>query len=353
MIKRYPESKNKSLRAWSSADEYLANYLAENELKNNYISVYNDTFGYLSVNLFSEKLQVICNLKSQEKAIYQNLQNNNLAIQKLHFTNPLEKLNTKTEVGVLKIPKSLDLFELYLNHFTKNAIENATLICGFMTRNFTKQIIGIASDYFEEVEQSLAWKKSRLLVLSKIKKTEKKDLINTISYKKDTFLQYFGVFSAKNIDYASQFLLNNLQIPEEINIVLDLASGNGVLAKKVQEIIPNSSLHLVDDSFLAIESSKLNLKGKNIHFHHQNNLENLEKNTFDYVISNPPFHLEHEIDLSLPLGLFQEVERILKPNGKFQLVANRHLNYKTHLEKIFSMVKIDAENEKFIVYSCY
>ena len=52
------------------------------------------------------------------------------------------------------------------------------------------------------------------------------------------------------------------------------------------------------------------------------------------------------------LNLFKQVWKILKPRGRFQLVGNKHLNYKTHLEKIFPHVESIAENDKFVVYSC-
>ena len=135
--------------------------------------------------------------------------------------------------------------------------------------------------------------------------------------------------------------------------VLDLACGNGILAKEVAKEFPAAEYHLIDDSMLAIESAKLNVKGDNYHFYHNNNLEDLGSNTMDYIVCNPPFHVEYEIDISLPLRLFRAAEKKLKPEGKFQVVANTHLNYKPHLEKIFKMVKVVHDNDKFIVYSCF
>ena len=77
-----------------------------------------------------------------------------------------------------------------------------------------------------------------------------------------------------------------------------------------------------------------------------------EQDYFDVVISNPPFHFEHENNIEVSLSLFQQVFNKLKPNGRFQLVANSHLNYRTHLLKIFPEVISTAENEKFVVYEC-
>lgn len=351
IINRVPESTNKSLRAWSAADELLVGFL--NEKKASSVTIYNDSFGYLTCYAIPAKTRTIVDLKSQEKAILQNLSDNNLNSSGITFGQLLEDSLEPCNLGLMKIPKSLELFELCLYHFVQHAQTDAQLACGFMTRNFTKSLIEIASKYFEEVSQSLSKKKARILILSKPKKVDKKSFLNTILHKNEEITQYFGVFSANRIDFATQFLMENLEPPIEAEKILDLASGNGILAKEVAKEFPSAQFHLVDDSHLAIESAKLNVTGNNVHFHHNNNLEDLASNSFDYIVSNPPFHVEYEIDLSLPLRLFRATEKKLKPEGKFQLVANSHLNYKPHLEKIFKLVKVVYDNDKFVVYSCY
>ena len=72
----------------------------------------------------------------------------------------------------------MDLFRLYLQQLTVALDEKAIVICGFMTKYFTPQMLEIANEYFEEVEQSLAWKKSRLLILSKPKQFKESSIIN-------------------------------------------------------------------------------------------------------------------------------------------------------------------------------
>ena len=70
------------------------------------------------------------------------------------------------------------------------------------------------------------------------------------------------------------------------------------------------------------------------------------------IISNPPFHFEHETNIEVALDLFKEVKRCLKKGGSFQLVTSNHLNSKTHLHKLFHKVNIVVQNEKFVVYHC-
>jgi len=353
-IVRYPSSDNKSLKAWNSADEYILEYLGKNVISIESATIYNDRFGYLSSYLNDYSLRVIVDNKSQEKSIKSNISSNQLEITKVEFITPLDKFKSPVKLAIIKIPKSMELFRLYLNQLTEILDDDSIVICGFMTKYFTTQMLDIANEYFEIVEQSLAWKKSRLLILSKPNQKKSSSIINDIGLNENINIQqYFGVFSAKNIDYATQYLMENLNLLETDNRIMDLASGNGVLAHVINEKRKDCEIHLVDDSFLAIESSKLNVKGENIHFHYSDSLEEFDENSFDLIVSNPPSHFEHETNIEISIDLFNEAKRILKQGGHFQLVASKHLNFKTHLVKIFNEVKITAENSKFIIYECF
>jgi len=179
-------------------------------------------------------------------------------------------------------------------------------------------MLEIASIYFEVVEQSLAHKKARLLVLNKPRPIEKEQLTHAIPHtlisgREVDLVQYYGVFSAKHIDYATQFLLSRLEVDASIKTVLDLASGNGVIGLNIIDLIPNAELHLLDDSQLAVASSRINLSAYDVE-HHYN---------------------------------------VLKYEGRFVCVANLHLNYQTHLKKIFDQVDVVDMNAKFVVYECW
>lgn len=352
-IIRYPKSDNKSLKAWNSADEYILKYIEENEIKSKNVAIYNDRFGFLSSYLIDYSAKIIIENKSQEKSINSNISLNELDSSNYKCITPLDKLKSPIELGIIKIPKSIELLRLYLKQLSEALDENSVVICGFMTKYFTPQILDIAEEYFRQVKQSLAWKKSRLLILSKPKQKEKSTIINEISLNdRMKIKQYFGVFSAKNIDYATQYLIEHINLRDIDNTILDLASGNGVMACVINENKADCEIHLVDDSFLAVESSRLNLKGENIHFHYSDNLDEFDEDYFDLIVSNPPSHFEHETNIEISINLFKEANRVLKKTGHFQLVANKHLNLKTHLIKIFKGVDVTAENSKSIIYEC-
>lgn len=350
-IKRNDQSSDRSLKPWSAADEYLIQAYNELDIKEGIIAIYNDRFGFLSCNLYSHSPIVILTNKSQEKAIISNFEANK--IPNPSFADPLVTLESKMNFALMKIPKSLGLFQLFLEQIVHNSTEDIKLVCAFMTRHFSPKMLQIAQEYFEVVDQSKALKKARLLTLSGKKKTKKKNNITSIVYNNQEYLQYLGVFSSAHIDYATQFFLDHIEIEKTDKHILDLASGNGILAKEILKLVPDAEIHLVDDSSLAVYSAELNIKGENIHHHYSDNLSIFKKETFDLIVTNPPFHFEYEINIQIALVLFRDSCRCLKEGGNLQVVANKHLNYKVHLAKLFTNVNVIAEDKKFIIYKCF
>ena len=357
-IQRFPSTSNRSLKAWSAADEHLLKNLESEILPASSITILNDRFGYLSVHLAKNNPTIITHFKSQEDAIKTNFEQNEIDAVKNNFSHLTDDRNIKSDFVLIKIPKSMNLFHFFVMKAHALSKSNTKVFCGFMTRHFTKQMITIASQYFDNVDQGLAWKKSRVLTLSSPKTltldTSPITSIPFVNHRGENleFSQYFGVFSGNHIDYATQFLIENITVDTFATKALDLASGNGVIACEIRAKSKNIEIHLMDDSQLAIESSKLNLKEGNNIFHYDYSLDHFEDQFFDLIVSNPPFHFEHENTIEIALQLFKEVSRILKSDGEFLLVANLHLNYKTHLVHLFEKVEVINMNSKFEVLKC-
>jgi 16S rRNA G1207 methylase RsmC len=287
-----------------------------------------------------------------------NFENNGFAFDEKRLLSPLDSFTDKLDLALIKVPKSLELFRLYLNQIQRASHTNTVVVCGFMTKYFSKQILKIAAEFFEEVEQSLAWKKSRLLILKKPKPNIEIELLKSFQWQGLNIQQYQGVFSADKVDYATQFLLDNIKLNESEHSILDLASGNGIIAASILSKYQDKNweapeLHLMDDSFLAVESSKLNLPKEKSHFYFTDALEDFDDKSFDLVVSNPPFHFEHEINTEVTMDFFEQVYTVLKPNGRFILVFNRHLRYNTLLKRIFSRVDVMVDSAKFVVMECW
>lgn len=356
-FKRYPTTSNRSLRAWSAADEYLLDQLNGYDLKDKKIVLVNDRFGYLMCNLIEHSPYFVSGFKSQEKSLQLNCELNGIELDAEKLLSPLNPLPSDMDLALLKVPKSTPLFEFQLQQIASVLSSDGIVLAGFMTRHFNKKLIEIAELYFDSVEQGLAWKKSRVLTLKKPKTVEFEPALKKIRFEHPktgaiSLKQYPGVFSSARIDPATLFLIDHLKVSGSEQKILDLASGNGILAIAASTLSPEAEIHLMDDSFLAIESSKLNLESEKVRFHYSDSIGDLDQKDFDLVISNPPFHFGHETNIEVSLKLFEQVLQALKPGGKFTLVANKHLNYKTHLAPLFRQVNILAENRKFIIYEC-
>nr|WP_321451429.1 methyltransferase [uncultured Carboxylicivirga sp.] len=349
-IDRYPATSLSSLKPWNAADEYIVSYIEEHKLQSPTVIV-NDRFGFQPLALQNLNPTIIIDYKSQEKAILKNVATNNIDTNNFTFSNILSTDNADFNLGIVKVPKSMELFSLYLHQLSQIINDEGTVLCGFMTKYFTPSMLEVANKYFGKVEQSLAWKKSRLLILSDAIKKQDESLTETIPLPDGKNLtQYKGVFSSKKIDVGTRFLLEHLIIEENENTILDLACGNGIIAHQLSEQKTDAEFHLIDDFYLAVESAKLNLPKASCHFN--NELNDFQEGLFDLIVTNPPFHFGHETNIEVSLDLFKQTCQCLKSTGRFVIVANKHLNYSTHLRKMYRNVVIAAENAKFQIIEC-
>lgn len=353
-LQRYPKSTNRSLRPWSAADELL---LAEGQnfgFDKKKIALAHDSFGALATALQSYAPHSIINNQSQLKATKLNLEAAGIETKEYDYSSPIKLKIETVDMALLKVPKSADLFKLYIQQLHAKSHEDTIILCGFMTRNFTPQWKEIAEHYFSDVSQSLATKKARVLILKEPKKdAETAPLFHSIKNDLDLSLkQYSGVFSSSKIDPATQILLEQLPEIKDTDSVLDLACGNGVIAAFVRKNAPNCPISVVDDSFLAISSAKLNLGKENISYHWSDSVKAVKEQKFDFILCNPPFHFEYENTIDISLQLFREAKNVLKQNGAFYIVANTHLNYRSHLIKMYRHVSQVTQSGKYEVIKC-
>ncbi len=353
-LQRYPKTNNRSLRPWSAADELLLSKALELGLEKKKIVLINDSFGALATALNPFDTHTVANNQSQVKATKLNLESAGVNIKEWDYSSPLKLQIELIDIALLKVPKSAELFRLYLQQVYTKSTSSTVVLCGFMTRNYTPQWLEIAEHYFAEVTQSLAVKKARVLVLKKPKKNANLyPLFHTIKNELDLNLKHYsGVFSGAKVDVATQLLLEHLPKIKNTDAVLDLACGNGVVGAFVRKIAPSCTLSLIDDSFLAISSAKLNVPKDKVSFHWSDSVRAVKEHKFDFVLCNPPFHFEYENTIEIALNLFEEVASVLKSDGSFFVVANAHLNYRSQLIKLFSHVSLVIQNGKYEVIVC-
>ena len=72
--------------------------------------------------------------------------------------------------------------------------------------------------------------------------------------------------------------------------------------------------------------------------------------TFDWIVSNPPFHDGIATDYRFVEKFIAEAKWFLKPGGRLRIVANAHLKYVPAIEGAFGNCRIVAENARFRIY---
>ncbi len=353
-LQRYPKTTNRSLRPWSAADELLLGEGQKIGFDKKSIVLMHDSFGALATALKGYSTHSVINNQSQLKATRMNLENAGVDTKEFTYINPIKLQFDSVDLTLMRVPKSADLFQLYVQQLYQRSHQGTVILCGFMTRNFTARWKEIAEQYFENVSQSLAAKKARLLILKSPKKgVETVPLFHTVKNDLELILkQYAGVFSAAKVDPATQILLGQLPDIQSSSKVLDLACGNGVIASYVRSKNSDCPLTVLDDSYLAISSAKLNLGKDNVSYHWSYSVKAVRYEKFDLILCNPPFHFEYENTIEISLRLFREAKEVLAADGTFYIVANTHLNYRSHLKKFFASVDQVTQSGKYEVIIC-
>ncbi len=114
--------------------------------------------------------------------------------------------------------------------------------------------------------------------------------------------------------------------------VLDVGAGSGVIGLLVARDCPKVSLEMVEKQHAFVTYATHNARVNNItcNIHHNDFLTFDETNSYDYIISNPPFYHEGasrssdvmrhtaRYNIHLPLhDFFKKVATLLRPQGHF------------------------------------
>jgi 23S rRNA (guanine1835-N2)-methyltransferase len=164
-----------------------------------------------------------------------------------------------------------------------------------------------------------------------------------------------NVFGRDKLDPGAAFVLDNLsKLPKHTNVA-DLCCGTGIMAiayaKHNFDSFSNSTITLLDESFMAVQSSIDSCELNSIKEHTVYWDDGLKNNsqTFDLILCNPPFHEEHTVGDYIAKRLFNDASQHLTPNGTLIVVGNRHLGYHVTLKKYFKQVSTLASDSKFVL----
>jgi 16S rRNA (guanine1207-N2)-methyltransferase len=144
-----------------------------------------------------------------------------------------------------------------------------------------------------------------------------------------------GVFSLKNIDYGTRFLLEHVTLNDDHKVVFDMGSGYGpiglYLAKKYQD----KQFYLYDINPRAVSLAEKNKHENNItnaSIEHANLFEKATQKA-DVIITNPPIRAGKQVVFKL----YEQAYACLKDNGVFICVIQKKQGAPSTLNKLKSM----------------
>ncbi len=358
-LKRYPASKNNSLQAWNAADSYLLEHLNTHFsiTQNSNILIVNDAFGALTLSLGQFKPTSLTDSYLSQKAIQNNAQINNFDISTLNIIHQLQKSNGTFDFILIKTPKILDYLDDLLIQIRNHIQEDTVILIAGMVKNMPKTLWNLLESRFGPTKTSLTKKKAKIIQL-KIQNTHSQSKYPIVFEQENTHLKIYSfanVFSKNSLDIGTRFLLQNLPKLVDVNSIIDLGCGNGIIGLNLAFKYPKASISFVDESYAAIESARLtcqhNLDDNNQHnFIVNDSLTDFASNSADFIVCNPPFHQSHDLSIDTALKMFHQSFATLVKGGYFLVIANRHLPYRSHLKRIFNNVETIASNRKFNLF---
>ncbi len=393
-LQRYPKTRDKSLRAWSAADEYLLAHLSDLQLpETTNILILNDQFGALTCHLSQYNLTVWTDSFLSKNAIKENLKANQLAKARsdkkaIRFVNQTTEIlgaKDQFDLVIIRVPKHNSLLQFQLATIRSHLTIETKIIAAGMSKDIHKSTLKIFEQEIGATTTSLAKKKARLIFSEYKSEGKRPTNLPRSSYHLKAFdisvIGLPGVFSRDHLDIGAQVLLQYLPPTNGPQKLIDLGCGTGVLGCVAAKQNPKLIVTFCDESWLATESAKQTFQANRLNLPHsaeENStkkdsadkevmteliqstrnadfittdcLQGLSDNSYDFVLCNPPFHQQNVQTLSIANKMFSQAAEKLNQSGELRVVANRHLKYRPLLSSYFSQVKLISNNPKFVVW---
>lgn len=389
-LSRFPLAQvNRSLQAWDASDEYLLNHIKDEQLisPTARVLIFNDAFGALTTSfctpldfnlpnilpsdLPSKKTDVYCINDSyvSRQGIVHNMSQNQLNDANITQLNSLDSLPVNIDVILFKIPKSKSLLIEQLiqikNTIEQNSADKKTIfIAADRAKEIHSSTLTLFERYLGTTTTSLAVKKARLVFCQFDQKQINKSPFPTVwpitnqVLKQDFIISnHANVYAREKLDIGARYFIENLPDVKENSQVIDLGCGNGVIGLTILANQPTACVQFVDESHMAITSAQVNIETNlpelvsQCQFHLNDCLTNIESNSVDLILCNPPFHQQTATTDHIAWQMFKDSHRVLKKGGELRIIGNRQLAYHIKLKRIFGNEKLIASNDKFVTQS--
>jgi len=355
---RYPARKKETLRAWDAADEYILDHLEQLEQDFSSILIINDSFGVLSVTLAEHSPVMWSDSYLAQQGMLANLSRNKINISQVKFINSLEHPDNLFDLVLIKIPKSLAQLEDQLFRLKRHIKDSTVIIAAGMVKSVHTSTLKLFESIIGSTSTSRAVKKARLIFCQPDMNLPTSMSPYPSEYRLENtpyiISNHASVFSRESLDIGTRFLLQHIPAMQHVNRIIDVGCGNGIVGIIAAERNPQAQITFIDESYMAVDSAKTNFtrafdNNRTANFLVSDCLNQVEDNSTDLILINPPFHQHNAMGDSTAWQMFREAGKALKQGGEVWVIGNRHLAYHTKLKRIFGNYVNIASNKKFAI----
>lgn len=158
-------------------------------------------------------------------------------------------------------------------------------------------------------------------------------------------------FAEGKLDEGTRMLLDALEV-RATDIALDIGCGSGYIGLHIARLATKGHVTMVDASLASVAAAQrlVEVSGlTNIQALPSDGIEAVATQRFDLVATNPPFHLGRLQTTEVAERFIREAAQVLRPRGRFYLVANRFLKYEPVLRTHFKSVEEVTGDARFKV----
>lgn len=363
-LSRFPDVQAENLFAFDTADQLILREssaeLARLAGKPGSVAVLGDNYGALT--LAAAKTFGLTGIKvyqdplSAETALNNNAKTMGLTDSFSHVPLEVDSF-AGVEVLLWQLPKSLDELAESAAIVARGASPKLKVFSAGRIKHMTPSMNQVLANYFANVEASLGWKKSRALRAS-----APLPKIDVTSFPKQGFIPELGVtlyahgatFGSTKLDQGTRLLLEQLpRMNPSARTAIDLGCGNGTIATVLAKARPELSIIATDQSAAAVASAQATAKANGVDGQivclRDDAMASLAADSAELILLNPPFHIGTSVHAGIALKLFDAAARVLQAGGELWTVYNRHLDYRSQLQRRVGPSEVIARNAKFNV----
>jgi 16S rRNA (guanine1207-N2)-methyltransferase len=160
-----------------------------------------------------------------------------------------------------------------------------------------------------------------------------------------------AAFASGKLDEGTQLLLEALEV-HTTDIALDIGCGAGFIGLHIARLARKGFVTMVDASLVAVDAAQHTIAESgltNIKVLPSDGAQAVLAQRFDLVVTNPPFHLGGMQTTRVAERFICEAAQVLRPRGRFYLVANRFLKYEPAMRASFRVVEEIKGNTRYKV----